>query len=205
MKLFGHPMSTCTRKVLTTLAEKNYAADFVMVDFAKREHKAAEHIARQPFGVIPALEDEGLEMYESRAICRYLDKKLPGVSLTPTDLKTYARMEQWISVEQSYFTPAAMKIIYQRVLIPMAGGQGDESIVDAGRVDLKHAISVLDKALEGKTYLCGDQFTIADICFMPYCEYIFAAREGETISAKNFGSWWGRVSERASWRKATGK
>ena len=32
MKLYGHPMSTCTRKVMTTLAEKGHEAEFVLVD-----------------------------------------------------------------------------------------------------------------------------------------------------------------------------
>ena len=54
MKVFGHPMSTCTRKVLTVLAEKGQKFDFVLVDLSKGEHKQAEHLDRQPFGVVPA-------------------------------------------------------------------------------------------------------------------------------------------------------
>ena len=56
MKIFGHPMSTCTRKVLMTLAETSTPYDFVLVDFAKGEHKQAPHTQRQPFGQVPALE-----------------------------------------------------------------------------------------------------------------------------------------------------
>src|SRR3954451_8131968 len=102
MKVYGHPMSTCTRKVLTTLAEKGHEAEFVMVDIMKGEHKLPAHIARQPFGVIPAIDDDGFVLYESRAIMRYLDEKLSGPRLAPPEPKDRAVMEQWISIEQSY-------------------------------------------------------------------------------------------------------
>ncbi len=47
MKVYGHPMSTCTRKVLMTLAETNTPYEFTLVDFAKGEHKQEPHTARQ--------------------------------------------------------------------------------------------------------------------------------------------------------------
>src|SRR5579871_179435 len=121
MKLYGHPMSTCTRKVLTALAEKGHEAEFVLVDFAKGEHKQEPHLTRQPFGRVPALEDDGFWLYESRAMTRYIDEKLPGVRLQPTDLKDRALMEQWLSVEYSYFSPAAMKIVSELLLGKMHG------------------------------------------------------------------------------------
>ena len=42
LKIFGHPMSTCTRKVLMTLAENTTPHELVVVDFAKGEHKLKE-------------------------------------------------------------------------------------------------------------------------------------------------------------------
>ncbi len=71
MKLFGHPLSSCTRKVLVTLSEKGATADFTLVDLFVAEHKAQQHLSRQPFGVIPVLDDDGFVLYESRAIIRY--------------------------------------------------------------------------------------------------------------------------------------
>ncbi|MEO6602550.1 MAG: glutathione S-transferase N-terminal domain-containing protein, partial [Polyangiaceae bacterium] len=71
MKIYGHPASTCTRKVLMTLNETNTPYELLLVDFAKGEHKQPAHLAHQPFGQVPALDDEGFEMYESRAMSRY--------------------------------------------------------------------------------------------------------------------------------------
>lgn len=207
MKLFGHPMSTCTRKVLTVLAEKGHKADFVVVDLSKGEQKSPEHLARHPFGVIPSIDDNGFSLYESRAICRYLDETLSGEKLTPGNAKDRGVMEQWISVEQSYFTPAAMKVIYQAMFNPMLfGKEPDQAIVNEGRAGVEKACLVMDRQLHGKDFLTGSQFTIADICYLPYIEYLFGCKNGDVITAhKHVASWWSRCSERKSWQIASGK
>jgi len=105
MKIYGHPISTCTRKVLTTLEEKGQKADLVVVDIMKGDQKNPDHLARQPFGQIPAIDDDGFVLYESRAIIRYVDETMAGPKLTPNDAKGRGLMEQWMSVETSNFTP----------------------------------------------------------------------------------------------------
>jgi len=98
LKIYGHPMSTCTRKVLFTLNETNTPYELTVVDFAKGEHKQAAHLAHQPFGQLPALTDGAFEMYESRAMARYIDHKAGG-KLTPKDAEGEARMEVNYSLE----------------------------------------------------------------------------------------------------------
>jgi glutathione S-transferase len=206
MKLYGNPLSTCTRKVLTTFAEKGVEPEFVSIDFTKREQKSEQHVARQPFGVVPVLEDGSFQMYESRAIIRYLDRVLPGAKLTPEEPRSYARMEQWMSVEAAYFSPPAMKIVFQKMFHPMWGLPTDESIVEQSRAGVTHALSVLDRNLASGTFLAGDSFTLADICYLPYLEYLFACGEGALVHGqKNVAGWWERCSSRPSWRKAIGK
>jgi glutathione S-transferase len=200
MKLFGHPMSTCTRKTMFTLHETATPFDFVLVDFAKGEHKQPEHLSRQPFGQVPAL-DDGFALYESRAMMRYIDEKA-GNKLTPSDPQARAMMEQWISVETSNFTPHAMKFIYHSIF---KREQTPETLAAAG-VGLDRACEVLDAALAGKTWLCGDKFTLADICYAPYLEYAMGTDARERILAhRNVATWWNRVSERPAWRTTVGR
>ena len=206
MKIYGHPLSTCTRKVLAVLAEKGAPADLQVVDFAKGEHKLPAHLAFQPFGQLPAIDDDGFVLYESRAIMRYLDEKLEGTSLTPKDAKQRALMEQWISVEMSNFTPTAMKIVYQRVFHPMFGKPVDEEVVSAARTELAKTIAIMETQLGKTSYLTGDAPTLADIGFLPYIEYLFAGNSGDVItSSPNVARWWTAMSTRPSWKTATGK
>ena len=206
MKLYGHPMSTCTRKVLTTLAEKGQEAEFVTVDLFTGGNKSPDYTCIQPFGQVPAIDDDGFVLYESRAICRYLDAKLEGASLTPSTLQGKAKMEQWLSIETSNFTPHAMKIIYQMFFGPMRGAEPNMAVVEEGRKALNNTLDIMDKHLATSTFMVGDQFTIADISFLPYIEYLFACNEGGPITNHaNVAAWWERCSSRPSWKKATGK
>ncbi len=207
MKIHGHPASTCTRKVLTTLAEKNHPYEFVLVDFAKGEHKAPAHTRFQPFGQVPALEeDDGWVLYESRAICRYLDATLPGPKLTPSDARAAARMEQWMSVETSNFTPHAMKIVYQTVFARWYGKDPIQANIDEGREKLQLPLDVLERQLAQTEWLVGDQYTLADLCYLPYLEYLEQGGDSALVHSRpNVSRWWTAARARPSWRKTIGK
>jgi glutathione S-transferase len=206
MKVYGHPGSTCTRKVLMTLAEKGHPFEFVVVDIMKGAGHTPEHLARQPWGQVPVLEeDDGWQLIESRAIIRHLDATLQGPSLTPADARARARMEQWISIEAANFTPGVMKILGQLLFAKMRGQAPNMAIVEEGRVAVRKAVAVLERELGGQDYLAGS-FSLADICFMPYIEYLFMTGEGGLITeAPHVGAWWTRLSERASWQKIRGR
>jgi glutathione S-transferase len=206
MKIYGSKASTCTRKVLTTLAEKGATAELVAIDMRAGEHKGEAHLARQPFGKVPALEDDGFMMYESRAIMRYLDARLPGPKLTPADPRGLARMEQWISVEHEYFSPRAMKIVHQLYFGPMRGNAPDLKVVETARAELQLPLDVAARALEKQPYFAGDAFTLADVTWMPYLEYLVAAKQGDLVSARPaIARWWESVSGRPSWKQVTAK
>jgi len=202
--LYGNPMSTCTRKVLMTLAETKTPYEMTLVDFAKGEHQQQPHLSRQPFGQIPAVDDEGFAFYESRAICRYINEKSGG-NLVPGDIKGRALMEQWISVETSNFTPIAMKIIYQLLFNKMAGKEADMKVVGEAKEAIQKPLVILDKALEKDEFLAGS-FSLAEVSFAPYVEYLYASGEGGLVEAHpHVGAWWKRISNRPTWKKVTGK
>jgi glutathione S-transferase len=201
MKIFGHPMSTCTRKVLMTLAETNTPHEFVLVDFAKGEHKQPPHLAHQPFGQVPALQDGDFEMYESRPMCRYINDKAKG-SLVPGDLHARAQMDQWISVETSNFTGPVMKFVFHHVF---KREQTPEALKTAGE-QTTAALEIMDKQLAKHPFIAGDTFTLADISFMPYIEYAMATPAKDLFGKHpHVAAWWSKISGRPTWQKAIGK
>lgn len=201
VKLYGNPFSTCTRKVLATLAETKTPYEFTVVDFAKGEHKQQPHLSRQPFGQVPAIDDDGFALYESRAICRYLSEKADS-ALTPRNPQQRAMMEQWLSVETSNFTPHAMKFIYNYVF----KRPQEPAVLEAANAGLESCLKVVSETLSKNAYFAGDQFTLADIGFMPYVEYLMGTPAAATLEKyPAFTAWWSRVSTRPSWKVATGK
>jgi glutathione S-transferase len=200
IKLYGHPMSTCTRKVLTVLAETNTPYEMNLVDFAKGEHKQEPHLSRQPFGQIPAIDDDGFALFESRAICRYLSWKADN-KLTPTEPKQRALMEQWISVEQSNFSPNAMKFVYHHAF----KRPQEPATLEAAMAMLHKTYAALSVPLQKSAFLVGDKLTVADIGYMPYLGYMTGTPGVAALDTyPHVKAWWERLSTRPSWLKATG-
>lgn len=201
MKIYGDPRSTNTRKVLTTLAELDMPYELVHVDFAKQEHKGDAHVVRQPFGQMPALEDDGFVLYETHAMCRYLDARAGG-RLLPTDHKHRALVDQWMSIESANFSAYAMRFVYHYLLRI----EVDAALLAHAGTALDKALGVLEKELSARPFIGGQTFTLADICYMPYFEYaLLTPAEAHISKHPSLLSWWAKVRERASWRKVTGR
>jgi glutathione S-transferase len=115
---------------------------------------------------VPAIDDDGMQLYESRAIARYINDKENG-KLVPRDLVGRARVEPWISVETSNVSPHAMKYVYNEFFKRPQSGE----VTSNAEKQLNAALGVMDAQLGEHQFIAGDQFTLADVCFMPYFEY----------------------------------
>ncbi|WP_103258046.1 glutathione S-transferase family protein [Tabrizicola aquatica] len=175
MKLYGNPHSACTKTALMALHETGQDAQFVLVDLSKGEHKSPEHLARHPFGRVPVLEDGDTRIYEVRAILRYLAAKRPDLPLVPQALSDRGLMDQWISVDACYFTPAAYDVVFQKLFAPMYGMATDEAVVERATRDVMVVYDALEAQLEKTPYLAGDEVTLADLCFVQYTESLVQA------------------------------
>lgn len=122
LKLYGFPISTCTRRVAAVLKEKEVPFEFVQVNVFEGEHKLPGYVANQPFGQVPYIDDDGFVLYESRAISRYIAHKFrdQGAALVPdpADLKATALFEQAVSTESANFDAFAFPIAFETVFKP---------------------------------------------------------------------------------------
>jgi len=209
MKLYGHPHSACTRRVLLTLAEKGHEIELAHVDLMTGEHNRPEHLARHPFAKIPVLEDGGFTLYEASAIMRYLDHKLFGMKLTPSSPREIGRMEQWLSVEPSYLSPAAWALMYQLKVRPKFGQRPDEAEVERAQKDVSYVLSVLERELTLRGdhgYLAGYTYTLADVCFTPSFQFLAEAGQAALFDGHpHVQGWWRRMRARPSFQKVIAK
>jgi glutathione S-transferase len=202
MKVYGHPWSIYTRKTLMTLAEKDHEVELTLVMIPKGEQKSAEHVARHPFGKVPVLDDDGFVLYEARAINRYLDRKLGGPRLTPEDARDAARLDQWTNVAESYLGPHAHPLIVEKLFRRYLGGEQTKQAMSAGREGMQPALDAADRWLSSNQYLAGSAFSLADIHWMPYLEYLSQIGEGDAIRRrKHLDAWWSRISGRPAWQR----
>lgn len=204
IKVHGLAQATCTKRVLTVLAEKNIPYELVEVDVMKGEHKQEPYLKKHPFGVIPVLEDDGFFIYESRAICRYLEVKFKGqgTELIPTELKAYGLFEQGAYVESSNFSPSAEGVVYELFFKNLRGLSADAEKAKQHTEKLASVLDVYEKILSKQEYIGGSTFTIADIYHLPYASLLFAINLGHLITDRpHVNAWWQRISSRPSWQK----
>ena len=199
--IYGPGYSTFTRSVRMALEEKGADYDLVEVDILTGANKTPEHLARQPFGKVPAFEHDALSLYETGAITGYINDAFDGPALDPSSAAERARVAQAISVIDGYAYPCMIsKIFIQRAVMPMVGQSSDEDAIAAGVEEAKTAVAALEALIGDNPYLAGDSFSRADIQLVPVYDYLSQTPEGQSLleSAPKLRAWWDRVKDRAS-------
>ncbi|KAF8149090.1 glutathione S-transferase [Crassisporium funariophilum] len=202
LKLYGSRLFTCTRRVAAVLHEKQVPFTLVEVDWKKGEHKSPEYLEKQPFGQVPYIDDDGFILYESRAICNYLDAKYPnqGTRLVPTELRANALYQQAASIEMSHFNDPAEKAVTEMVFKPAYGQIPDQAAFEIHVAKLKTKLEVYDKILSKQRYLAGDEVTLADLYHLPYGYALISVGSSVMEELPNVDRWFKDISSRPSWQ-----
>ncbi|KAK6115182.1 hypothetical protein DH2020_007451 [Rehmannia glutinosa] len=163
-------------------------------------------ICEQPFGQVPAFQDESITLFESRAISRYICNKYANQGnkgLYGTNPLEKASIDQWLEAEGQNFNPPSSILVFQLAFAPRMKIKQDENLIKQNEAKLAKVLDVYDKRLEESRYLAGDDFTLADLSHLPNGQYLVNATDrGELFtSRKNVERWWGEISSRESWKK----
>jgi glutathione S-transferase len=170
MKLYQHPFSTFARRVRIALLEKKIQAELVDIDMALRAHKAEPYLSLNPYGRVPTLVDDDLVLYESTAILEYLEVKHPQPSLLPADMKERALVSMHMKLCDLQMTRPAGVIIFAKRFVPEASWRLDD-MARAQKEIARHFV-ILDRQLAGKQYLVAERYTLADLCYVPFVEFL---------------------------------
>jgi glutathione S-transferase len=197
--VYGIPGSPFLRSVEITLKEKDIP--YHLHTLAPGEHKQPEHLARHPFGRVPALEHDGFSLYETQAIIRYLDESFPNPPLTPGNAKDRARMNQVIGIIEWYFFPkAAAPIAFNRIIGPkLLGLQSDEAAIAEAMPMAHTCFDELNRLLGDQAYFGGERISIADIMLAAQLDLLSETPEGaQLIKGKRLEPWLERMTSRPS-------
>lgn len=199
--LYGLPRSVYTRIARLTLEEKAVPYRIEEVDIFGPGGVPAAHTRRHPFGRIPVLCHGDLSIYETAAICRYVDEAFPGPSLQPPTPSERARMAQVIGMLDSYaYRPMVWGVFVQRVRLPMTGGSTDESLVAKSLKESRIALEALAALVGDSPFLAGNTLSLADLHAYPMLRYFSLAPEGQTAIGEHraVAEWLARLGTRAS-------
>ena len=159
LRIFGAPRSR-TFRVLWVAHELGIAYENDPVDFAEGAKKPA-YLAVNPNARIPAIVDDGFQLFESLAINLYLAKKHGLGRLYPERLEDEARTWQWSLWGANEIEKLLIDVVFNRVVLPPE--QRDEKLAAESQAKLERPLDVLERHLDGREHLLGGGFTIADL------------------------------------------
>ena len=183
------------------MAEKNMDIPMETVDLMGGENRREAYLAINPRGQSPALvTDSGLVVAEITAICEYLEDVHPAPALIGTTPDERGETRMWTRrIDLSFCEPAAngfrfsdgLKMFESRIRCLPEAAEGLKAVAQDG-------LAWLDGQMQGKTWVCGDRFTLADI--MLYCFLHFATRYGQPINEAhtNIAGFYERAGARPS-------
>ncbi len=199
------PGSPFARAVLATLEEKG--ARYRLAPLAPNASKSPEHLARHPFGRVPAFEHDGFSLYETQAILRYLDRVLPQPALTPADPRAAARMDQVMNINDWYlFHGVGNVIVFHRVIAPqLMGLKPDEAAIEAAMPKARTVFAELARLLGEQAFFAGDALSLADLMVAPAVAFFTATPEWAELGLPhaNLVAWLKRMEARPSLQATT--
>lgn len=198
-------------KISIALEELGLPYEVHKVAFNENAQKSAEFVSLNPNGRIPAILDphgpggKPLGLFESGAILTYLAEKTG--KLLPADAAARYEAQAWVYFQVGgvgpmfgqfghFFKYAADKVA------------NNSYPVERYRDEAKRLLGVLDRQLEGRTWLLGDDYTIADIANWPWvrgADVFYSARDVlELDSFRNVSAWveraWARPASQKGWQ-----
>ena len=202
MKFYDLPASPNSRRVRIFMAEKKLEIPVEVVDMLKGENQTPDYLAKNSLGKMPVLElDDGSYLAESGAICRYLEELHPEPNLFGRNATERAMVEMWNRrVELEILLPMMSVFVHTHPMwkgrVPQAPEWGAIC-----RENLTKRMVWLNRELEGRDYLTGDRYTVADI--VAQCGFVMgkvALDLPVPDELENLSAWFARVAARPTAR-----
>ncbi len=184
MKLYYHPVSSYSQKVLIACYEKQAPFEPSIVDLFDPAARA-EYVKVYPLGKVPCLvRNDGVVMGESSVIIEYLDTHvISDVRLIPQEQDQALRvraLDRWFDL----YVNDPMATLFFNGLKPES--ERNQKSMQEARATLDKMYPILDASMRGKEWAAGDRFTMADCAAAPalhYCRMVYGFDQFEHLAA----------------------
>jgi glutathione S-transferase len=199
MKLYYVPRTRSMRP-RWVLEELGLPYELVRLDPKKGETRTPEHLARQPLGHVPVLEDGDVRVFESMAICLYLAERYgEGRLLPPAGTAARAAVYQWL-----FFGVTEIEAPLNALAAATWGkaeAEWDRAAAAAASERVVRALAVVDAALPADGCLAGPELSVADVLVCALSSYALAAKV--PVAGERLPGYLARLKARPAYRRAT--
>lgn len=198
LKIWGRANSVNVQKVLWCADELGIPYERTDVGGAFGGNREASYLRMNPNGLVPTIEDDGLVLWESNSIVRYLAGKHGLGKLCPADPGARALVERWMDWQLST-VHGGMGTIFMG-LIRTPPEKRDPAAIEAARQAMGGVWARLDGYLADRAYVGGDALTMGDIpvgCFVYRWFNLPIARP----ELPHLNAWYERLTTRPAYRR----
>jgi len=187
-------------RVIWLLEELQVPYELETVEFHPDVLRSPEHLARHPLGQLPVVFDGDLKLIESGAMVQYFLEKHGKGRLEPAiGSPERGPYLQWFHFGEASLARYTGEIVRNRFGLPESARV--PAVADANRPRLHAALGTVDRALEGRDFIMGGEFSAADI--MVSYGIVMAKIVGEIPPEfTNVTAYIGRLKDRPAYKKA---
>jgi glutathione S-transferase len=199
LKIWGRKNSINVQKVMWTVGELGLSHERVDAGGPFGGLDTEEFRAMNPNARVPVIEDDGVTIWESQAIVRYLAAKYGAGSLWAEDPGVRSLADRWMDWTVADLQPAFIGgVFWNFYRTPEA--QRNWPLIRQGIARSAILFSLLDRHLAGRTFIAGDALTIGDIAAGAQL-YRYFELEIDRPSIPNVEAWYERLSARPAYRE----
>ena len=200
MRLYYHPASTCSRRVMLAAIHMGTPLELTEVNLMSEEDRR-RLVALNPNSKLPVLQDGEFTLWESCAIMQYLADRTHGQTLYPDNIMARADINRWMLWSAQHFAPALGVLAYEYIWKGLLGNGGPDPVeIDRASRLIAQFAGVLEQHLAGRDWIVGEQLTLADFAIAAPLTYIEQARVPVTQYPKLM-AWLARVMELDAWKQ----
>ena len=166
--LYDYWRSSASYRVRIALNLLGIAYETVPVNLLAGGHTTPDHLLRNPQGLVPVLDIDGVRLTQSLAIVEYLEETRPGGGLLPADPPGRARVRALSHAIAMEIHPVCNLRVIGRVM-ELAGG-GDATRGDWMRKFIGEGLAAFETMLDDQAtgrFCHGDRPGMADLCLVP--------------------------------------
>ena len=186
------------QKVLWCLAELRVPFERYDVGGLYGGNREPDYLERNPTGLVPTISDDGLDLWESNAIVRYLGARYGSGTLWPEDPASRALADKWMDYGLGTVFPAFRGALLGLVRTPEEDRDPD-SIAASAR-STAETLAPLDGQLAETEFVAGDALTVGDVALAPTV-YRWLNLEIDRPPMPNLEEWHGRLAGRPAYRE----
>ena len=198
LKIWGRTNSINVQKVLWCADELGLNYERVDIGGAFGGNREAAYLAMNPNGLVPTIEDDGLVLWESNTIVRYLAAKHGAGTLCPTTPAARADVERWMDWQLTTVSRDMGVVFWGLIRTPPE--KRDLGAIETSRKALNTIWATLDQHLATRAFVGGDTLTMGDIP-VGCMAYRWLNLPLERNELPHLKAWYDRLTTRPGYRK----